>query len=304
MIQNNIYLVEGYIEYLFANKNLSKNTILSYKDDLKKFISFIEQNDLKKLENNIIQKYVKFLSENFSPKSHSRKLSSLKAFFNYLSDLKLVSKNPIADLDFPKIPKTIPKFLSEKEIFTLLEKTYHNSSFKGLRMSVMMEILYATGIRISELVKIKNGDLSEDLSSVLIKGKGGKQRVVPLFGKVKEVLKKYLFEKQHFNTEGSFLFPSNSKFGHITRHRFFQLLKKLSLECGINVSKVSPHTIRHSFASHLLERGVDLRIIQESLGHKDISTTQIYTHIQSKKIRKILEEKHSIRNDLKKLIKI
>lgn len=304
MIENNRNLVEGYIEYLFANKNLSKNTILSYKDDLKKFISFIEQNDLKKLENNIIQNYVKFLSKNFSPKSHSRKLSSLKAFFNYLFDLKLVNKNPIADVDFPKITKTIPKLLSEKEIFTLLERTYNDSSFKGLRMSVMMEILYATGIRISELVEIKNGDLSEDFSSVLIKGKGGKQRVVPLFGKVKEVLKKYLFEKRHFNTEGSFLFPSNSKFGHITRHRFFQLLKKLSLECGINVSKVSPHTIRHSFASHLLERGVDLRIIQESLGHKDISTTQIYTHIQSKKIRKILEEKHSIRNDLKKLIKI
>lgn len=304
MIENNRNLVEGYIEYLFANKNLSKNTILSYKDDLKKFISFIEQNDLKKLENNIIQNYVKFLSKNFSPKSHSRKLSSLKAFFNYLVDLKLVNKNPIADVDFPKITKTIPKLLSEKEIFTLLERTYNDSSFKGLRMSVMMEILYATGIRISELVEIKNGDLSEDFSSVLIKGKGGKQRVVPLFGKVKEVLKKYLFEKRHFNTKGSFLFPSNSKFGHITRHRFFQLLKKLSLECGINVSKVSPHTIRHSFASHLLERGVDLRIIQESLGHKDISTTQIYTHIQSKKIRKILEEKHSIRNDLKKLIKI
>ncbi|MAT33503.1 MAG: tyrosine recombinase [Rickettsiales bacterium] len=304
MIENNRNLVEGYIEYLFANKNLSKNTILSYKDDLKKFISFIEQNDLKKLENNIIQNYVKFLSKNFSPKSHSRKLSSLKAFFNYLFDLKLVNKNPIADVDFPKITKTIPKLLSEKEIFTLLERTYNDSSFKGLRMSVMMEILYATGIRISELVEIKNGDLSEDFSSVLIKGKGGKQRVVPLFGKVKEVLKKYLFEKRHFNTKGSFLFPSNSKFGHITRHRFFQLLKKLSLECGINVSKVSPHTIRHSFASHLLERGVDLRIIQESLGHKDISTTQIYTHIQSKKIRKILEEKHSIRNDLKKLIKI
>tara|TARA_B100001057_G_C22712897_1_gene896539 strand:+ start:180 stop:1094 length:915 start_codon:yes stop_codon:yes gene_type:complete len=304
MIENNMYLLEGYIEYLFANKNLSKNTILSYRDDLKKFLSFIEHNDLKKLENNIIHSYVKFLSKNFSPKSHSRKLSSLKAFFNYLFDLKLVNKNPIEDVDFPKIIKTIPKFLTEKEIFTLLASTYNNSSFKGLRMSVMMEILYATGIRISELVEMKNGDLSEDLSSVLINGKGGKQRVVPLFGKVKKVLKKYLNEKKQNNFKSSFLFPSNSKSGHITRHRFFQLLKKLSLECGVNVSKVSPHTIRHSFASHLLDRGVDLRVIQESLGHKDISTTQIYTHVQSKKIRKILEEKHSLKNELKKLIKI
>ena len=128
--------------------------------------------------------------------------------------------------------------------------------------------------------------------------------MVPLFGRALISLKDYLISKKRDKINNSFLFPSSSKDGHITRHRFFQIIKKLANECNISSKKVSPHVIRHSFASHLLERGVDLRIIQESLGHKDISTTQIYTHIQANKIRKVLNENHSLKKDIKKLIKI
>ena len=212
--------------------------------------------------------------------------------------------NPVNNFDFPKVPKSLPKFLTEQEIEILLEKTYHDSSFKGLRMTVMMEILYTAGLRISELIKIKKGDINDDLSSILIKGKGGVHRVVPLFGKAKTSLKNYLNFLSKDTINNSFLFSSNSKDGHITRHRFYQLIKKLADQCNISREKVSPHVIRHSFASHLLDRGVDLRIIQESLGHKDISTTQIYTHIQPNKLRKILEEKHSLTKEINKLIKI
>ena len=192
--------------------------------------------------------------------------------------------------------------MSEEEIKILLDKTYKDSSYKGLRMSTMLEILYATGVRISELIKIKKGDINDDLSSILIKGKGGVFRVVPLFGRAIVTLKKYLKSQEKIKLRNSFLFPSSSKDGHITRHRFFQMIKELAVNCNISQKKVSPHVIRHSFASHLLERGVDLRIIQESLGHKDISTTQIYTHVQTNKIRKILEEKHSLKKEIKKLI--
>ena len=185
-----------------------------------------------------------------------------------------------------------------------MDRTYQDLSHKGVRLSTMLEILYATGIRISELVKIKKADINEDLSSILIKGKGGVHRIVPLFGRAIVTLKNYLKIKDQDKINNSYLFPSNSKDGHITRNRFFQLIKQLANECNISSAKVSPHVIRHSFASHLLERGVDLRIIQESLGHKDISTTQIYTHIQSNKIRKVLEEKHSLKKEIKKLIKI
>ena len=297
-------LIEGYLEYISANKNLSKNTIQSYKDDLLEFSRFMKNNEIKKIGNNEFKKYINYLSIKFSPKSHSRKLSSLKNFFNYLYDLKIINLNPINNFDYPKIPKSLPKFLTEKEVNILLDRTYQDLSHKGVRLSTMLEILYATGIRISELVKIRKADINEDLSSILIKGKGGVHRIVPLFGRAIVTLKNYLKIKDQDKINNSYLFPSNSKDGHITRNRFFQLIKQLANECNISSAKVSPHVIRHSFASHLLERGVDLRIIQESLGHKDISTTQIYTHIQSNKIRKVLEEKHSLKKEIKKLIKI
>ena len=304
MNTKNGLLIEGYLEYISANKNLSKNTIQSYKDDLLEFSRFMKNNEIKKIGNNEFKKYINYLSIKFSPKSHSRKLSSLKNFFNYLIDLKIINLNPINNFDFPKIPKSLPKFLTEKEVNILLDRTYQDFSHKGVRLSTMLEILYATGIRISELVKIRKADINEDLSSILIKGKGGVHRIVPLFGRAIVTLKNYLKIKDQDKINNSYLFPSNSKDGHITRNRFFQLIKQLANECNISRAKVSPHVIRHSFASHLLERGVDLRIIQESLGHKDISTTQIYTHIQSNKIRKVLEEKHSLKKEIKKLIKI
>ena len=171
----------------------------------------------------------------------------------------------------------------------------------------MIEILYATGIRVSELVNIKLSSFDENFSSVLIRGKGNKERVVPITEIAKKIIKKYLTVRQSFLNvnvdDNDFLFPSSSKNNHITRHRFFQMLKGLSVRTNISSSKLSPHVIRHSFATHLLERGVDLRVIQTSLGHSDISTTQIYTHVQTKKLKEILETKHPLKNKFDKLIK-
>ena len=304
MNPKNMILIEGYLEYISASKNLSKNTVISYKDDLVEFAKFIKTKEIKTIQENELKKYINYLSSHFAPKSQSRKLSSLKSFFSYLFEFEIKDFSPADNIDFPKLPKSLPKFLTEKEIKVLLDKTYIDNSFKGLRLSVMLEILYATGIRVSELIKIKKGDINEDFSSILIQGKGGQHRVVPLFGRALNSLRDYLISKKMDKINNSFLFPSNSKEGHITRHRFFQLIKKLAIDCDISTKRVSPHVIRHSFASHLLERGVDLRIIQESLGHKDISTTQIYTHIQANKIRKVLNESHSLKKDIKKLIKI
>ena len=189
MSVKNQQLIGGYLEYLSANKNLSKNTIKSYKDDLVEFASFSGKKDIDLTKTDDVKKFINYLSNKFSPKSHSRKLSSLKNFFNYLFDLKIIEINPVNNFDFPKIPKSLPKFLSEEEIKILLDKTYKDSSYKGLRMSTMLEILYATGVRISELIKIKKGDINDDLSSILIKGKGGVFRVVPLFGRAIVTLK-------------------------------------------------------------------------------------------------------------------
>ena len=305
-MQKNINLIEKYIEFIFAQKNLAINTVVSYQNDLIEFAKFIGEDDFLKLTISHFKQYVNYLSKNFSSSSHCRKLSSVKNFFLYLYDLELVKTTPVDLIDFPKLPKKIPKFLTESEVNDLIEKSYEDKSFKGLRTSLLIEILYATGIRVSELVSISLGDISDDYYSIIVKGKGGKQRIVPLFGKVRVVLKKYviLLNQLKQPKKSLFLFPSNSKLGHLTRNRFFQILKNLGKKINLDFKRISPHVLRHSFASHLLSRGVDLRIIQESLDHKDISTTQIYTHIQSNKLRKILEKRVYVDEEIKKFKKL
>ena len=305
MNQEIMLLIDKYLENITIKKNLSKNTFFSYKNDILQFVEYFNLSTIDDINLIKIEAYLNFLSSNYSESSHCRKLSSLKVFFNFLCEKNLLESNPLDSVKFPRLRRTIPKIISEKQIMNLIDLSYSDNSYKGLRLSLMLEIMYATGIRVSEMVSIKIGDLADDYSSVLILNKGKSQRVVPFISKVQIILKKFLDISKFENKDKSiFLFPSNSKLGHITRNRFFQILKDLALRSGIDKKNLSPHKIRHSFASHLLDRGVDLRIIQESLGHKDISTTQIYTHIKTKKLRKILEEKHSLKKNIKKLIKI
>ena len=305
MNQEIMLLIDKYLENITIKKNLSKNTFFSYKNDILQFVDYLNLSTIDDINLIKIEAYLDFLSSNYSESSHCRKLSSLKVFFNFLCEKNIIESNPLDSIRFPKLRRTIPKIISEKQIINLINLSYSDNSYKGLRLSLMLEIMYATGIRVSEMVSIKLGDLADDYTSVLILNKGKSQRIVPFISKVQIILKKFLDTSKFENKDKSiFLFPSNSKLGHITRNRFFQILKDLALKSGIDKKNLSPHKIRHSFASHLLDRGVDLRIIQESLGHKDISTTQIYTHIKTKKLRKILEEKHSLKKNIKKLIKI
>ena len=297
------YLIEKYLENITTKQNLSQNTFLSYKNDIIQFFKYFDADHINDIKESNVIKYLDFLSKNYSTSSHCRKLSSLKAFFNYLLEKEFVNKNFFESIEFPKFRRSIPKVLSEEQVLKLIKKSYDDHSISGLRFTLMLEILYATGIRVSELVSLKVGDLADDLSYIIILNKGRRQRVVPLISNVQIILKKYLNTLESTNVK-KFLFPSISKFGHITRNRFFQIIQKFGSSIGIEKDCLSPHKIRHSFATHLLDRGVDLRVIQESLGHKDISTTQIYTHVKTKKLRKILKEKHSLQRNLNKLIKI
>jgi len=300
------YLIEKYLENILTKKNVSKNTFASYKNDLQQFQRFFNLNEIENIDEYKIKNYVNFLAKNYSTASHCRKLSSLKNFFTFLEEKKLIRYNFFDSTEFPKFKRTIPKILSEEQIKKIINMSYNDSTNKGLRLSLMLEMLYATGIRISELVSLKLGDISDDYSFIIILNKGRRERIVPLISKVQNILKKYLniLLDNKAKSSKNYLFPSNSKSGHITRIRFFQILKKIGSKADINKELLSPHKVRHSFATHLLNRGVDLRLIQESLGHKDISTTQIYTHIQTKKLRKILTEKHSLKRNMSKLIKI
>ena len=299
------YLIEKYLENILAKKNLSNSTFLSYKNDIFQFVKYIDIKDFEDLDEEKINRFISFLAKNYSITSHCRKLSSVKNFFNYLLEKQLISKNFLDSVQFPKFKRSIPKILSEDQILKMINLSYEDTSLKGLRLSLMLEILYATGIRVSELVSLKIGNLADDYSSIIILNKGRKERVVPLIIKVQQILERYL-KVLVLNTKArnNYLFPSNSNLGHLTRIRFFQILKNIGTKASIDTNYLSPHKIRHSFATHLLNRGVDLRIIQESLGHKDISTTQIYTHVKTKKLRKILREKHSLQKNMDKLIKI
>ena len=308
MTQNlNELRIESFLEFIIAEKYLSQNTQSAYKSDLKQFFDFFKQISFKNISETHLRKYINFLSENFKSKTHARKLSTIKQFYNFLIKEQECVINPVINFDNPKEGRKLPKFLSENDMKKLIDTCYKDNTLSGLRMSLMIEILYATGIRVSELVSLTIPAFKDDFSSLVINGKGNKQRYVHLTNKARMVCLKYLKNKNKYNLKSqkdvNFLFPSYSKLGHITRHRFFQLIKKYAVKAGIDEKSLSPHTIRHSFATHLLDRGVDLRTIQISLGHSDISTTQVYTHVQTKKLKSIIEDKHPLKKNFSKLIK-
>ena len=294
-------LVENFLEVLASEKGLSKNTLYSYKIDLDQFIKFIKKKNIKTKE--FTDRDIKEFISNFKNKGYekstvSRKISSLTHFFNFLLDEKEIDSNPLSNFEIPKQSKKLPIILSNKHIDKILEFTKQDHSAKGIRLYAMIEILYATGIRISELVEMKLSSIYEDKNFLLVSGKGNKERLVPISKKTRETLDKYLTIRSHFVSEkinSIWLFPSKqSSVGHITRQRFNQLLNELNLRADLRIKNISPHKLRHAFATHLLENGMDLRSLQQILGHADISTTQIYTHVLKERLKEIIKDNHPL----------
>jgi integrase/recombinase XerD len=280
---------------------------MAYRRDLQDLASFLLRNNSSFLlaDLTILRDYLAYLKHSaLSSSTIMRKLSSLKQFFKFLFDEKIIKDNPAILLEAPKAIKALPTVLSEEEVTALLASAREDTSAEGVRLTAMLELLYATGIRVSELVGLKlsnleweRGQSSKILQPFMyIEGKGSKERMVVFNDQTLEALNKYLAIRDHFyqGKNNLWLFPSTSKEGYITRQRFAQLLKELAMHANIDTGKVSPHILRHSFASHLLEGGADLRVIQELLGHSDISTTQIYTHVQQGKLRALLEQHHPL----------
>jgi integrase/recombinase XerD len=303
-----LYL-ENFLEMLSAEKGVSKNTIISYKTDLLDFIQFTNKHNVAIIDQDytFLSSYIASLSNRaLNARSIARKLSALRQFFQFLVSEKIVSTNPALDLNMPKKPQTLPKALTQEDLTKLLNTAALDNTPEGLRLHVMLEILYSTGLRISELVALKMQNLQKDLSSkqiekfMIIKGKGGKERLVILNEQAVEALERYLKVRLSLlksPTPTDWLFPSMEKSGkitHLTRQRFGQLLKELATDSGVDPKKLSPHVIRHSFASHMLENGANLRIVQELLGHSDISSTQIYTKVLSDSAKKLVFEKHPL----------
>ncbi len=304
----NDYIITIFIDSLKVEKNLSQNTLSAYKFDIEDFAIFLlkrkPQVNLDGVKESDILDYIKNLhsKKSFSQKTQSRRISSIRSFYLFCYREKIIDTNPAKAIKNPKLQKNLPKFLTLNEVQKLLEvsKTDKNPMFY-----TMLEVLYATGMRVSELVSLKLSALIENNSFLLITGKGDKERIVPLTNIASKYLVQWREIRHNYykldDNNSKYFFPSmNAKEGHITRERFAQLLKTYAINCGIDYEKVSPHIIRHSFASHLLNNGGDLKAIQSMLGHADISTTEIYTHIADENLQNAIYENHPLANKINK----
>jgi integrase/recombinase XerD len=228
----------------------------------------------------------------------ARKLSSLRQFHKFLYLEGVRADDPCLGIDGPRLERTLPRTVSEQDVGKLLDAAKSDPSPEGLRLHCLMEILYATGARVSELVALPLSAAAKDMRLLLIRGKGGKERMVPLTATAADTLQAYKAVRRKFlpapDEMSQFLFPSRSGAGHLTRHRFGQLLKDLAKRAGLQPESLSPHTLRHAFASHLLANGADLRSVQKMLGHADISTTQIYTHVLEERLKSLVQEHHPL----------
>lgn len=287
----NEYL-NSYIDYLKIDKKSSKNTILSYQEELLKFEYFLKSKDLLKITKYDIQT---FLEQEFDRGqrmySIAHTITVIREFYKYLDKMGILNTHPTKNLELPKLKKSIPTVLSRKEVELLLNLELKDRY--DYRNKAMLEVLYSSGIRISEMLNLKIYDVNLHYQTIRVMGKGSKERIVFVGEYAIQYLKQYIEEyRNQFlkNKVSDYLFLNN-RGNCLSRQAFFQILEKLALEKGIK-TPFSPHTLRHSFATHLLENGADLRSIQELLGHSDISTTQIYMHISNKRTRKNYDEFH------------
>ena len=287
--------LDGFITYLHNVKKKSENTVLSYNRDLMKFIKYLRTNkitSLDKVEEKDLEKYIKELNDNgFKSATVSRNIASLKAFFHYLNNEGVLSNDPTKSLKSPKIEKKIPEILTTDEVFALLEQPSGDSP-KEIRDKAMLELLYATGIRVSELINLEVSDVNLKTSSILCRD-GSKSRTIPYGKKAKDALTRYLEGSREAivdNKESTILF-ANCSGQKMSRQGFWKLIKHYAKKAGIE-SDITPHTLRHSFAAHLVENGADLRSVQEMLGHSDISTTQIYANMSHSHIREVYNRAH------------
>jgi len=271
--------IADYLSYLKVERGLADQTISSYRIDLKEFTDSINKKAVKSITPGEAVNYISLLNQQArKPSTIARKISSLKRFFGYLVNTGTLSDNPFASLSAPKISRYHPDYLSPKEIEQIIDKIDLTSK-NGIRDKMIIELLYGCGLRISELINLKLSDMEFEAGFLRVTGKGNKQRLVPMGEYARKSIEKYLISYDHKKLQrSSNLLIYNNMGGELSRVGLWKIIKKRVLEAGIT-KQVSPHTFRHSFATHLIEGGADLRIVQEMLGHADITTTQIYTRI-------------------------
>ena len=296
------HLVESFLEMMAAERGAARNTIEAYRRDLNEYCDFLgrRQKSATSARREEVTGYLAFLeAQGIAASSSARKLSAIRQFHKFLAADQVRGDDPTRIVSSPKARRGLPKVLSVEEIDRLLstaeaevervEATDSERAMAG-RLYLLLELLYATGMRVSELVELKRAAVMRDASFLTIRGKGNKERIVPLTDRARDAVKAYLGRVE----PGVWLFPAGGETGHLSRQVFARELKGLAARAGIGAARVSPHVLRHAFASHLLAGGADLRVVQTLLGHSDISTTQIYTHVLDERLRSLVESHHPL----------
>ncbi len=293
--------LENFLEMMLVERGVSRNTIAAYKKDIGQHLDILRKKNKSPAQADAkdIEDYIRFLSEKSAVQARSlaRKLTALRQFYRFLLSEKLTEQDPTQNFSTPHLPQSLPKVLSEKEMEQLLAAAQKNESAEGKRLWCLLEILYATGLRVSELVSLPLAVVADNQEFLRVTGKGNKERLVPLTGAAQGAIAQYLHCRAGFlsnDTPSPYLFPSRGGAGHMTRQRFGQLLKDLARQSGISAKRISPHVVRHAFATHLLEHGADLRSLQQMLGHADIATTQIYTHVLGGTLQQAVQTAHPL----------
>ncbi|MCL1822165.1 MAG: tyrosine-type recombinase/integrase [Prolixibacteraceae bacterium] len=287
---------ESFINYLKYEKRNSSHTVTAYKNDLDQFIRFytesIEEFDIYKIDNKFVRKWVVSLMEGkVSPRSIARKVSSLKAFFKYLMKLGILDKSPAMDVPLPKIRKKLPNFVEEANLAHLLNDGFFEADFRGVRDKMVISLLYGTGIRLSELLNIKDGDVDINQYYIKVTGKRDKQRVIPFPRSLRSLILEYKEIRNETFGAGSTRFIVTDK-GEPAYEKLIYRIVNNYLGKVTTLEKKSPHVIRHTYATHLLNKGADLNAIKKLLGHANLSATEIYTHTTFEKLHSIYEQAH------------
>jgi integrase/recombinase XerD len=290
--------LEPFLEMLAAERGAARLTIAAYRNDLLDAAASLARGTLDAASSDDLRAYLARLArQGLAPRSTARKLSALRQFFRFLVLERVRGDDPTAQLDAPRLGRPLPKILSQDEASALVAAARAKPGAEGERLVCLLELLYGSGLRVSELVGLPLAATRGDKRFLVVRGKGDKERMVPLSRPARAALDSWLAARGAAlkpRPESRYLFPSRGAAGHLTRERCAQLLKALAIEAGLDPKRLSPHVLRHAFASHLLEQGADLRSVQEMLGHADIATTQIYTHVMGDRLQKLVATHHPL----------
>ena len=291
-------LIQGYLDMLAAERGAAANTLSAYRRDLADYLGVLTQagHDPVRIEAAPVRAYMADLeTRGLSPASAARRLSCIRGFHRFLYAEGFAEGDPSAPVAAPRKGRTLPKVLSVAEVDALLaaarRRVEADGTGRSRRMLCLIELLYATGLRVSELIALPRAAGATRERYLVVKGKGGRERLVPLTEMARGAMRDHL---AHLPADGPWLFPADSETGHLTRQAFARDLKAVAAAAGLRTDKISPHVLRHAFASHLLQNGADLRIVQELLGHADIATTQIYTHVLDERLKGMVRDLHPL----------